>query len=78
MNRAHFLKIGSLAALAPVCQPLFAMTQTSQSFLKDEELMKRLIGLNDKLVTGLLETVQEGKLSFSRKTAYEFSVLSGS
>lgn len=77
MKRADFLKIGTLAALAPVCQPLFSMTGQGQTVVIDEALMKRLVSLNDKSVAGLLETVQEGNLSFSRRTAYEFSALAG-
>ncbi len=78
MKRADFLKIGTLVAMAPVCRPLFSMIHPGFTAIKDEALMKRLISLNDKLVTGLLDTVQEGKLSFSRRTAYEFSVIAGS
>ena len=75
MKRADFLKTGTLIALAPLCQPLFSMHQGN---IPDEAMLQRLISLNDKQVGNLLETVQEGKLSFSRKTAYEFSVLSAS
>lgn len=75
MKRADFLKSGTLIALAPLCQPLFSMNRDTSI---DEALMQRMINLNDKQVSSLLETVQEGKLSFSRKTAYEFSVLSAS
>lgn len=75
MKRADFIKTGTLAALAPLCQPLFAM---NKNVITDEALLHRMISLNDKQVGSLLETVQEGKLSFSRKTAYEFSVLSAS
>ncbi|MBP6589259.1 MAG: hypothetical protein KA229_04070 [Chitinophagaceae bacterium] len=75
MKRADFLKTGTLVALAPLCQPLFSMNKV---VIVDEALLQRMISLNDKQVGSLLETVQEGKLSFSRKTAYEFSVLSAS
>ena len=72
MKRVDFLKTGTLAALAPFCQPLFAMNKDE---IIDEAMMQRMISLNDKQVGNLLESVQEGKLSFSRKTAYEFSIL---
>lgn len=78
MKRADFIKTGTLAALAPLCQSLFAMNGHALPVLKDDALMKRMISLNDKGVGILVKTVQEGTLSFSRKTAYDFSVLSGS
>jgi hypothetical protein len=75
MKRVDFLKTGTLAALAPLCQPLFAMNKDE---IIDEAMMQRMFSLNDKQAGNLLESVQEGKLSFSRKTAYEFSILSAS
>jgi hypothetical protein len=77
MDRAAFIRMSTLAGMAPLFAPLvsFAGNNTRQ---EDAELIARLVGANDKLVTGLLDTVQEGKLNFSRKTAYDFAILSGS
>lgn len=42
----------------------------------DAAFMKKLSAANDRQVAGLLETVKEGNLSFSRKTAYDIAALS--
>ncbi len=44
----------------------------------DAAFMKKLSAANDRQVAGLLETVKEGGLSFSRKTAYDIAALSAS
>lgn len=77
MNRADFIRMSTLAGMAPLCAPLFSFTG-GNSGAEDTEMIARLVAANDKLAGGLLETVQEGKLSFSRKTAYDFAILAGS
>lgn len=77
MKRGDFIRLSTMAGLAPVCAPLFSFTGNTK-VSRDEDLIKRLMVANDQLVTGLLNTVQEGKLNFSRKTAYDFAVLSAS
>ncbi len=77
MKRADFIRLSTLAGLAPVCAPLFSFAANPVN-APDEELIKKLVIANDKLVTGLLDAVQAGKLNFSRKTAYDFAILSGS
>jgi hypothetical protein len=72
MNRTDFLKIGTMAALSP----LFVRATDTPSI--DSDLMKRLIAANDKQVALLLESVQEGKLRFSRMIAYDIAVLTAS
>lgn len=74
MKRSAFIRLSTLAGLAPLCAPLFSFSGSAL----DEEMMKKLVLANDQLVTGLLDTVEEGKLNFSRKTAYDFAILSGS
>lgn len=78
MKRSDFIKTGTMAALVPFCQPLFALGNNKNFPGTDDALIQRMITLNDQLVSGLLETVHMGKLSFGRKTAYDFSVLSAS
>lgn len=77
MKRAEFIRLSALAGLTPVCAPLFSFAGKGISET-DEELMKKLVTANDQLVTGLLNSIQENKLSFSRRTATDFAVLSGS
>lgn len=77
MKRADFIRLSTLAGLAPVCAPLFSFAGPA-AVTRDEELIRRLVTANDQLVAVLLNTVQEGKLNFSRKTAYDFAILSGS
>lgn len=77
MKRADFIRLSTLAGLAPVCAPLFSFAGPA-AITRDEELIKRLVAANDQLVAGLLNTVQEGRLNFSRKTAYDFAILSAS
>jgi len=77
MDRASFLRMSTLAGLAPLCTPLLSFAGSNNG-TEDAALIARLVAANDKLVKGLLETVQEGKLNFSRKTAYDFALLSGS
>jgi hypothetical protein len=74
MNRNDFLKIGTMAALSPL---FVSATDTGKPTL-DSDLMKRLIAANDKQVALLLESVQEGKLRFSRMIAYDIAVLTAS
>jgi hypothetical protein len=77
MKRAEFIRLSALAGLTPVCAPLFSFAGKSIAET-DEELMKKMVTVNDQLVAGLLNSIQEDKLSFSRRTATDFAVLSGS
>ncbi|MEJ8844912.1 hypothetical protein WG954_21135 [Lacibacter sp. H375] len=74
MNRNEFLKIGTMAALSP----LFVRASETDTPTIDSGLMKRLIAANDKQVALLLESIQEGKLRFSRMIAYDIAVLTAS
>ena len=67
MKRSDFIKTGTMAALVPFCQPLFALGNNKNFPGTDDALIQRMITLNDQLVSGLLETVHMGKLSFGRK-----------
>ncbi len=79
MNRNEFLKTGSLAALALVCNNAFAgMAGSYAGNAVDEEFLKKLAAANDHQVALLLDTVKEGNLSFSRKTAYDIAALTAS
>jgi hypothetical protein len=75
MNRTDFLKIGTMAALSPL---FLNATGNKQMNSIDSDLMKRLIAANDRQVAVLLESVQEGKLRFSRMIAYDIAVLTAS
>lgn len=74
MNRNDFLKLGTMAALSP----LFVRANGTDIQEIDSDLMKRLIAANDKQVALLLESVQAGKLRFSRMIAYDIAVLTAS
>lgn len=77
MDRAAFIRMSTLAGMTPLIAPLLSFAG-SHTASEDHEMIARLVVANDRLVAGLLETVQEGKLNFSRKTAYDFAILSGS
>lgn len=77
MDRASFIRMSTLAGMTPLFAPLFSFAGNNAG-TEDAAMIARLVTANDKLVSGLLETVQEGKLNFSRKTAYDFAILSGS
>lgn len=79
INRSAFLKqsFGALAFLSPLSNSLFA--QTAQGNFKgslDEDLLKRLLLLNDKLVTSLLNA--ESFEKNNRQIGYNFAVISAS
>ncbi len=77
MDRASFIRMSTLAGMTPLFAPLLSFTGIKAG-TEDTDMITRLVTVNDRLVSGLLETVQEGKLNFSRKTAYDFAILSGS
>jgi hypothetical protein len=80
MNRIDFLKLGTLAAMSPLYNNLFAQTTIDKPpvDLPDEKILKRLIEANDKHAALLLESVKPGNLKFSRKIGYDIAVLSAS
>ncbi|MBL7743395.1 MAG: hypothetical protein JNN00_07935, partial [Chitinophagaceae bacterium] len=79
MKRADFLKMGTLTALTPLYYRLFAEELPGMNSNDiDEMMLKRLSEANDKQAGLLLNSIQADTLKFSRRTAYDFSVLSAS
>lgn len=80
MNRIDFLKLGTLAAMSPLYDSLFAQATIDKPpvDLPDEIILKRLIEANDKHAASLLDSVKPGNLKFSRKIGYDIAVLSAS
>ena len=76
LKRNDFLRISTLAMLAPLIHQLSAMPPNRQNdFTIDEDLLKRLITANDQQVAGLLQTIQTGQIVFARKIGYDFAAL---
>lgn len=77
MNRNDFIRLTTGAVLFPVYNQLAEKADAGFGFrnLDDTDLLKQLNESNDKQVALLLESVRPGNLKFSRKTAYDFSVL---
>jgi hypothetical protein len=76
INRSEFIRLSTLAVLGITANNLFAknnfFTETDDVFLK------KLGAANDKQAAILLNTVREGNLTFSRKTAYDIAILTAS
>ena len=77
INRTSFLKWSSGAALLPVAASLFKNASHAMQYFSDEDwaLLQRLNAANDKQIALLLNTVNSGALTFSRKIAYDFAAL---
>ncbi len=77
INRTDFLKMSALASMAVIEKNTFANNEISftSQFTADTVFLNRLGEANDKQVKLLLESVSEGNLSFSRKTAYDIAAL---
>jgi hypothetical protein len=77
INRIDFLKWSGGTALLPVAASLFNQASQTMQYLADEDLalLQRLNNANDKQVILLLNTVNSGTLTFSRKIAYDFAAL---
>lgn len=75
MKRSSFIRLSTLAALSPLVP---GIVKAASAVFSDDELMHKLVSVNDRIVDGLLQSVKEGALSFSRKTAYDFALLAGS
>lgn len=77
ISRSHFIKSGTLASLAIISKNTFAETYNLNQMQKtvDTAFLNLLSEVNDKQVKLLLESVKEGNLSFSRKTAYDIAAL---
>ncbi len=66
-----------MASLAVLSNKVLANTDTADNGLQniDTGFLKKLSEANDKQVAVLVESVKEGNLSFSRKTAYDIAAL---
>lgn len=80
IKRVEFLKMGVWVMLTPLCNGLLthAMANTGKNYLYKDDILQRLLTANDNQVALLLETVNPGNLTFSRKTGYHIAVLSAS
>jgi hypothetical protein len=72
----YSLKAGAFVMLHPVSHSLFAAT--NNNFLKDEDILNRLLSANDKQVDKLLPFINENILTLTRKIGYDFAQLSAS
>jgi len=78
IKRKAFLKMGALVMLAPLYNSMLAQAagkSANKSFFSDD-ILKKLIASNDKQVAVLLQSLNEGSISFSRKIGYDFAGLS--
>ena len=74
IKRKSFLKMGALAMMAPFANSAAVKgAYSSTSFLFKDDIVDKLIAANDKQVAGLLQSVAEGKIIFSRKIGYDFA-----
>ncbi|MCH5719094.1 hypothetical protein [Niabella hibiscisoli] len=71
MKRSDFIKMGTMAAFAP----LWVNPVSGMNALIDKELMRKLIHANDVQAARLMKSVEEGKLQFSRLVAYNIATL---
>ena len=80
INRVEFLKMGAWVMLTPLCNGFLtqAMANTGKNHLNKDDILQRLLTANDNQVALLLESVNPGNLTFSRKTGYHIAVLSAS
>ena len=79
INRQHFLKMGTLAMLAPLFDTVLVRAASTQKyFLENDEIFNRLLIANDNQVAGLLQTINSTNINFTRKIGYDFSVLAAS
>lgn len=83
INRKTFLKTGALAMMAPLSNSFIAGVALANNkrdfrFNNDELLLNKLLTANDKQVAALLQSVEPGKLVFSRKIGYDFASLAAS
>lgn len=79
MKRDDFLKIGAFTLATPFFNSIWAKAATEEnSFLYDDDILHRLATANDKQVAGLLQSVNEDNITFSRRVGSDFAVLSAS
>ncbi len=80
IKRKAFLKMGALVILAPLTNSflLQAAGKSPNSNLFTDDILKKLIAANDNQVEGLLQSLTEKNIAFSRKIGYDFAALSAS
>jgi hypothetical protein len=80
IKRKAFLKMGALVMLGPLTNSLLlqAAQKLPDGNLFTDDLLRKLVAANDKQVAGLLQSVNESNINFSRKMAYDFAALSAS
>lgn len=78
IKRKAFLKTGALLMLAPLYNSLWlqAAEKSSTSNLFTDDILKKLVAANDKQVASLLQSLNEGTITFSRKIGSDFAALS--
>lgn len=80
IKRVEFLRMGTWVMLTPLFDGFLtqAMANTGKNYLYKDDILQRLLTANDNQVALLLELVNPGNLTFSRKTGYHIAVLSAS
>lgn len=72
MKRSEFIRVSSLAALAPLGGSVFGAPRPAD---RDEAFFKKILAINDAIVGDILATIQAANLKFGRKIAYDISSL---
>ncbi len=82
LNRKTFLKMGTLAIMAPLASRFFnagaSPVKNKKDFRFSHDLMLRLVAANDKQVERLLKATDLDKSDFSRRIGHDFATLSAS
>ena len=78
MKRDDFLKMGALTIAAPFFNSALAKMATGNEKFYDDDILHRLVTANDKQVAGLLQSVNEDSVTFSRRVGFDFAVLTAS
>lgn len=77
INRNTFIKMTTLAALAPLGNRIFA-ARVGSNLLSSDELFKKMVAANDNEVATLLQTINYDELKFSRRIGNNFTALAAS
>jgi hypothetical protein len=76
MKRDDFLKLGAFSLATPFFNSLLVKGAAGEN--PDDDILNRLVTANDKQVAGLLQSVNQDSVTFSRRVGSDFAVLSAS
>ena len=75
MKRNSFIKMSTLAMLAPLSNNFLAKANKGSRFLFTDELLNTVVAANDKQVDKLLQTISLADFNFGRKAGFDFATL---